>query len=158
MKVLFLDRDGIINRERGDYTWKKKDFQFTDNLFQFLGRCQKAGFAFIVITNQGGIDKGLYTNKEVEDLHQWMKEVFEQRGTPLVDVYYCPHHDQLQKCLCRKPGSLMVEKALATFSIDSDTSLMIGDRQRDVQAALNAGIRGILIDSNPDWKSIEVPN
>ena len=110
MKELFLDRDGIINIERGDYTWKKDDFKFTNNLFPFLKKHADEGFAFIVITNQGGINKGLYDHSDVHELHHWMENELKKQGFSILDIFYCPHHSDFQKCLCRKPGSLLFEK------------------------------------------------
>ncbi len=72
MKVIFLDRDGVINKERGDYTWLREQFVFTDNLFEFLRKQRDKGFQFVVITNQGGINKGLYEKEHIEELHNWM--------------------------------------------------------------------------------------
>lgn len=154
MKVLFLDRDGIINIERGDYTWRREDFQFTEHLFEFLRKFKEADYQFIVITNQGGINKGLYTTEDVESVHSFMKAGFKKEGLTLLDVFYCPHHSNFQKCLCRKPGSLMLEKAMALFDVDKKYSLMLGDTDRDVEAAKAAGIKGFLIPKNPDWLDI----
>ena len=157
MRVLFLDRDGIINKDRGDYTWRVEDFTFTEHFFPFLISMRDLGFKFVVVTNQGGIDKGLYAKSDVEDLHHWMLKEFNKDGLDLLDIFYCPHHSSIQKCLCRKPGSLLFEKAIAIHGIDVANSLMLGDRERDIEAAEAAGVRGILIQSNPDWSKIEIP-
>jgi len=156
MKVIFLDRDGIINLERGEYTWEIKNFEFTRNFFPFLRTLTNEGYKFIVITNQGGINKELYSQDDVQVLHEWMKSEFEKEDIKLLDVFYCPHHSDFQKCLCRKPGSLLIEKALAIHQIDPSKSIMLGDRERDVEAANRAGIKGILIESNPDWNDIDL--
>ena len=151
MKVLFLDRDGVINKERGDYTWLKEQFIFTDNLFEYLRKQRDKGFQFVVITNQGGINKAIYEESDVEELHQWMKELFKKEGIELLDIFYCPHHSNFQKCLCRKPNSQMLEKAIAIHGIDRGNSYMIGDTERDVEAAKGAGVKGILVQANLDW-------
>ena len=156
MKVIFLDRDGIINKERGDYTWDKNQFEFTSNLFPFLRQWAEKGFQFIVITNQGGIDKGIYRHEDVLTLHEWMISKLDSERIQIRDVFYCPHHSINQKCLCRKPGSLLIEKASAIYRVDLKNSIMIGDRERDVQAAERIGLRGFLVDSNPDWDSIDL--
>ena len=156
MKVLFLDRDGIINEERGDYTYKKADFRFTKNLFPFLKSFVEKDYRIIVVTNQGGIDKGIYDKSDVYELHNWMVEELKNRGIPILEVYYCPHHNIVQKCICRKPDSLLIEKAIRRFGIDASQSLMLGDRDRDIESAERAGVRGVLIPSNPDWNEIDV--
>jgi D-glycero-D-manno-heptose 1,7-bisphosphate phosphatase len=154
MKVLFLDRDGIVNVERGAYTYLKQDFSFTKNLIDFLSLFKNEGFEIIVITNQGGIDKGLYNKKDVEALHSWMVKEIKSYGIDVLDIYYCPHHDIVQQCLCRKPKSLLFEKSVARFGIDTSKSIMIGDNKRDIDAAKKLGIKGFLVGSNPDWKDI----
>ena len=156
MKALFLDRDGIINKERGDYTWRKEDFEFTEGLTGFLKRALEKNYVLIVVTNQGGIEKGLYSMADVEGLHLWMTNELKKEGIDILDIYYCPHHDKFQRCLCRKPGSLLLEKATAIYSIDKENSLMIGDRRRDVEAAERIGIKGMIVDSNPDWSKVEI--
>ncbi len=152
MKVIFLDRDGVINKERGDYTWLQSQFSFTDNLFEFLRKQRDKGYKFIVITNQGGINKGLYEKKDVEALHEWMKESLLDEGLEILDIFYCPHHSIFQKCLCRKPDAQMLEKAIAIHNIDTHESFMIGDTTRDVEAAEKVGVKGILVNANLDWQ------
>ena len=156
MKALFLDRDGIINKERGDYTWLPEHFEFTENLFPFLRSKMAEGFALIVITNQGGIEKGLYEKKDVENLHKYMSDQLLKEDIKILDVFYCPHHDIFEKCLCRKPASLLIEKAIAIHGIDRSESIMLGDRQRDVDAAYGAGVKGQVISSNPNWNNVKV--
>lgn len=156
MKALFLDRDGIINIERGDYTWLPEHFEFTENLFPFLKKKQDEGFTLIVITNQGGVEKGLYSKDDVNSIHDYMISKLSDQGIHIHDVFYCPHHDIYEKCLCRKPGSLLIEKALAIYGIDPDKSFMLGDRQRDIDAAMGAGVKGQVIPSNSDWNNVEI--
>lgn len=156
MKAAFLDRDGIINVERGDYTWLVEHFKFTHGLFPFLRNLREKGYELIVITNQGGINKGLYEKEDVEYLHEYMKKELEKEGIDLLDVYYCPHHDKFQKCLCRKPGSQMIEKAIAVHGIDPASSFMIGDKQRDADAGERAGVKGIVVEPNPDWSAVNI--
>lgn len=148
VKALFLDRDGVINMERGDYTWKKEDISLLPDLIPFLHSAKKKGYTFFVITNQGGIGKGIYTTKEYLEVEQYIADLLAGENLFFEEVYYCPHHPTTGKCLCRKPGSLLLEKAIARFNIDAGISVMIGDRERDVVAANGAGVKGILIESN----------
>jgi D-glycero-D-manno-heptose 1,7-bisphosphate phosphatase len=149
-KAIFLDRDGVINADQHDYTWKISDFKFLPGVFEACRNWQSQGFLLIVITNQGGIAKGLYDHADVEKLHEVMVAGFRNEKVELTEIYYCPHHPVGGNCLCRKPGSLLVEKALATFDVDPKASWFIGDRDRDVEAAAGAGVRGILIPVNGD--------
>lgn len=149
-KVVFLDRDGVINIDKNDYTWKISDFVFTRNLFENLLKLKNNGFEFIVITNQGGISKKLYTKNDVFSLHGHMQQQFEENGVQLLDIYFCPHHNAIEKCLCRKPNSLLLEKAIAKYNISLKHSYFIGDNERDIIAATKAGISGVKINTNDE--------
>ena len=147
-KVIFLDRDGVINRERGDYTWRISDFEFNDGLFEFMQIMQKRGYLFIVITNQGGIARKVYTNKEFLELTDYMLSEFKKEDITVTDLYYCPHHSNVEKCLCRKPEPLMLEKAIAKYNVDIDNSYFIGDSERDIIAGNKVGLNTIKIEAN----------
>jgi len=149
-KAIFLDRDGVINNDVLNYTWRIDDFEFLPGVFESCKFLIKKGYLLIVITNQGGIAKGLYNHSDVEKLHNYMLQQFSEEGIKITEIYYCPHHDSTGKCLCRKPGSLLVEKALARFEIDPKASFFIGDRDRDIIAAESAGVKGILTEVNTD--------
>ena len=153
-KAVFLDRDGVINRDILDYTWRVRDFVFLDGIFEASRQLQEKGYILIVITNQGGIAKGLYSHEDVNALHELMTRKFSEHGIVLTEIYYCPHHDVAGKCICRKPGSLLVEKAVARFEIDPARSFFIGDRDRDVMAGEGAGVKGILVDVNDDLRKV----
>lgn len=147
-KAVFLDRDGVINHDPGDYTYHVSEFKLNIGIIENLKRLYDNGFLLILITNQGGISKELYTQNNVEDIHNYFKKELRKANVELTEIYYCPHHNVHEKCLCRKPNSLMIEKALARFNIDPEKSFMIGDKMRDVECAENAGVKGIKIDLN----------
>lgn len=147
-KVIFLDRDGVINFEPGDYTFEVDKFKINDNLFEALKTLQEKGYQFIVITNQGGISKQIYNHNDVNLVHLYMKKCFKDVGINLLDIYYCPHHTVNEKCICRKPDSLMLEKAIARYNIDKTKAYFIGDSERDVLAAQKAGVTGIQVAAN----------
>ena len=147
-KAIFLDRDGVLNHERGDYVWLIDDLIINDGVVEFLQELRSRDYIFIIITNQSGISKEIYTHQEVNEIHSYIKEHFANYGIRFIEIYYCPHHPTVTQCLCRKPGSLLVEKALARFDIDPAQSYFIGDRERDVEAAQGAGVNPILIPSN----------
>jgi D-glycero-D-manno-heptose 1,7-bisphosphate phosphatase len=147
-KAVFLDRDGVINRERGEHTWRISDFEILSGVPEALAELAGAGWSLVVITNQSGIGLGLYDHADVHRLHELLRQELEAIGVHLSGIFYCPHHPRQGKCLCRKPGSLLFEKAVARFGIDPGRSVMIGDRERDMQAAETLGIRGILVEAN----------
>jgi len=148
IKVVFLDRDGVINFEPGDYTFEIDKFNIIEGLFKSLKTLKEKGYQFIVITNQGGISKQIYNHNDVISVHLYMKSCFEDAGIDLLDIYYCPHHAINEKCICRKPDSLMLEKAIARYNVDITNSYFIGDSRRDVLAAEKAGVTGIQIKIN----------
>ena len=150
-KAAFLDRDGVINVDVLDYTSKIKDFKFLPGVFEGLKQLQNSGYLLIVITNQGGIAKGLYTKEDVDTLHNWMCAELLKQGITITAIYYCPHHYVSGKCLCRKPGSLMLEKAMARFDIDATQSFFMGDKDTDAQAAERAGVRPVKVVVNSDF-------
>jgi D-glycero-D-manno-heptose 1,7-bisphosphate phosphatase len=147
-KALFLDRDGVLNRERGDYTFSIEEFEVLLDVAESLAIAKQKGYLLIVISNQGGVSKRIFTQERVEVLHRMLCDELAAHNVTFDEVYYCTHHDEVGKCICRKPNSGMLEKAIARFGIDPKTSVMIGDSQRDVEAAAKVGVRGVLIPSN----------
>jgi D-glycero-D-manno-heptose 1,7-bisphosphate phosphatase len=148
-KAVFLDRDGVLNKELGDYVCRFEDFKILEHNFTALKELQDRGYLLIVITNQGGLAKGWYSVEVLDKMHAQLKRTYAEQGVLISEVYYCNHHPEYNgNCLCRKPGSLMLEKALARFEIDASQSFFIGDRERDVIAGEAAGVAGILIDSD----------
>ncbi|MBI5539405.1 MAG: HAD-IIIA family hydrolase [Bacteroidia bacterium] len=153
-KVIFLDRDGVINNNVLYYTYKVEDFVINNGVVDFLKAVSIKGFEFIVITNQSGISKGIYSKNDVEKVHEFLIEELNKFNISVLEIYYCSHHNEIESCLCRKPNSLLIEKAIARFSIDRMHSYFIGDQQRDVETALAANIMPILIEPNSDLSKI----
>jgi D-glycero-D-manno-heptose 1,7-bisphosphate phosphatase len=154
-KAIFLDRDGVINRERDDYTYLKEDFIINEDVIDSLKIFNGRGYLIIVISNQGGIGKKIYSHEQVNSLHQFLLDEFAKNGIEVSEIFYCPHHpDYNGKCLCRKPDSLLFEKAIAKYGINVEKSFMIGDKERDIQASAKVGIKGFLIEANSSLKKI----
>ena len=153
-KAVFLDRDGVINNGDLYYTYKIEDFKFNSDIFEALDLLVKKDFLLIVITNQGGISKGEYTKKDVDILHNYMISELSNKNIRIEEAYYCPHHDSLENCICRKPNSGNIEKALARFNIDTKQSFLIGDGIRDIEAGKKAGLSCYKIDKNESILSI----
>ena len=139
---IFLDRDGVINRDRVNYAYRLEDFVILPRVPEALHRLKQAGYLLVVVTNQSGIAKGIYTRKQMQTCHDYMNEVTEH----VIDgIYYAPYHPSVSESLTRKPDSLMFEKVIARFKVDTDRSWMIGDKERDLLPAQKLGIPGILI-------------
>lgn len=148
-KAVFLDRDGVINHDEGNYTTSVADFNVIPGNIEILKSWFDADYGLIIITNQGGVDKGLFTHDQVKAMHRYLQGLCVQQGFFIDAFYYCLHHPEVTgKCLCRKPGGLMVEKALHHFGLQPGNCVMIGDRDRDMEAAAFSGVRGILVDMN----------
>jgi len=147
-KAVFLDRDGVLNQEMGDYVCRLEDFHILDN-FDALKILQNRGYLLIVATNQGGLAKGWYTDDELAKMHQRLIEVHLAHGVEITDIFYCPHHpDFTADCDCRKPKPGLLLQGIEKYNIDPAKSYFIGDRERDMEAATAVGIQGILVDSN----------
>lgn len=147
-KAIFLDRDGVLIRERGDYTWQLEDMKINDGVDEALKTFSAAGFLLIVISNQSGISKGLYTKENTDYLHLHLDRFFQNKGVYIKEFYYCPHHPSVSNCLCRKPDSLLLEKAMSRFRINASESWFVGDADRDIEAGIKAGVRTFKIDVN----------
>ena len=146
-RCVFLDRDGVINRDVLNYTWRTEDFEILEGVPEALKLLKSAGYLLIVVTNQGGIGKGLYTRDDVFRCH----EVLQRACGGLIDaLYYAPGHPSVSASLSRKPDSLLFEKAIAKYNIDPAHSWMIGDRERDIVPALKLGMRTIQLTEGAD--------
>lgn len=145
MKVAFLDRDGVINREV-NYLHEIKDFEFTSNCIQGLKRLIEHGYQIIIVTNQAGIARGYYTVHDYEVLTDWYRGELAKHGIDILDIFYCPHHPQGSvaefrvECACRKPNSGMLEQAASKYKIDVHQSLLIGDKESDLLAGIKFGL------------------
>ena len=149
-KALFLDRDGVINHDPGDYTVSPEEFIILPTVVDALVMAKSKGYLIIVITNQGGIAKGLYTHETVAHIHEILHRTCQGSGVEIKRIFYSPHHPEFGNSLTRKPERLLIERALALYQIDPSKSVMIGDRERDIQCAQQVGVRGILIPTNSD--------
>jgi D-glycero-D-manno-heptose 1,7-bisphosphate phosphatase len=148
-KAVFLDRDGVLNREMGDYVRRLEDFHILEHNIEPLKTLRDRGYLLIVATNQGGLAKGWYTEDELAKMHAQLTEVYSKHGVEFTDIFYCPHHpDFTGDCDCRKPKPGLLLRGIEKYDIDPAQSYFIGDRERDVQAGTAAGLKGILIESN----------
>jgi len=146
-KCIFLDRDGVLNLDRNTYTYKIEDFEILPGTLESLQKLKEAGFLLVVITNQAGIAKGLYTPDEVRACHDYLQS---QTQHAIDAFYYSPYHPSVTESLSRKPGSLMFEKAIARFKITPAGSWMIGDKERDIIPAKKFGISTVRIIGTPE--------
>ena len=142
-KIVFLDRDGVINKEVG-YLHKIEDFEFINGVFDACVYFQSLGYQLIVVTNQSGIERGYYSEDDFHTVNNWMLKQFKNQGVDILDVFLCPHGPG-SNCDCRKPKPGMFNQADDKYSIDMENSWMIGDKEADVQAANAAGIQNTVL-------------
>jgi D-glycero-D-manno-heptose 1,7-bisphosphate phosphatase len=144
-KALFLDRDGVINKDSG-YVHRAEQCVFVDGIFELVRSANAAGYIVAVVTNQAGIARGLYTDEQFHDFMRWMQGEFASNGASLDYVYYCPHHPQAglgalrQTCTCRKPEPGMLKRACTQLNLDMKASILVGDKESDIEAARRAGV------------------
>ena len=145
-KGLFLDRDGVINVDRG-YVYRIEEFQFVDGIFALCSAFLKCGYQIFVITNQSGIARGYYTKEDYDILTSWMLGEFRKMQIEIIDIYACPYHpdgivaEYRKESRDRKPNPGMILKAAEKYNVDLGQSVLIGDRESDIQAGEAAGIR-----------------
>ena len=145
--AFFLDRDGVINKERKDYVKSVEEFQIIDNIPKVIKILKEKGFVVIVITNQSAINRGLVTIETLNEIHNHLQKILKDNNTSIDDFYFCPHIPD-ENCQCRKPNPGMLIKAVQDHDIDMNQSFMIGNSLTDVQAAQKAGCKGILLNQN----------
>ncbi len=160
-KAIFLDRDGVINIDKG-YVYKWQDFELCDYAIEGLKGLMNLNYKLIIITNQSGIARGYYSQKEYASFTNKIKAHMEEEGVHLTGVYHCPHHplgvvkEYSYKCTCRKPEIGMIIQACEEHKIDIGQSILVGDKQSDLQAAIKAGIqRRYLISNNSNVEAID---
>lgn len=154
-KAVFLDRDGVINVERGEYTYLISDFQWVKNIRKNLISLSNKGYLLIVVTNQGGIAKGVYNVQQLQKLHHHIESELRKVGVEIAKFYVSPHHQDYGRSLDRKPGTLMFERAIYQFNLDPSQCVMIGDSERDIIPSKKVGIRhNFLIDPNESIDNI----
>lgn len=144
-KAAFIDRDGVINVESG-YPYRLEDFVFLPGAIDGLQRLQAAGYLLVVITNQSGIARGLYSEPDYLRLTGYMQQQLLAAGVQLSAVEYCPHLPDAEieryriVCDCRKPLPGMLQRAASALNIDLPASILVGDRATDIQAGRSAGV------------------
>lgn len=154
LKALFLDRDGVINHDY-DYVHKKEDFHFVEGIFELVHKAKTKNYLVIIITNQAGIGRGLYSEDDFNNLMDWVKNKFIENHASIDDTYFCPYHaihgigSYKKDSYMRKPNPGMIFKAAEKHNIDLKHSIMIGDNTSDIKAGHNAGVgTNILFNEN----------
>ncbi len=157
IKAVFLDRDNTIIEDKG-YTHKTEDLHFLPKAINGLKILHEAGYLLIIVTNQSGIARGMYTEQQYNEFKENMHAKLLQQGIMIKDEFFCPHHPEKGvgeykiDCDCRKPKPGMLEKAIQQHNLDRKQSWTIGDKAADIEAGLKAGTRCIGIISRESTK------
>ena len=144
-KAAFLDRDGVINLDRA-YVHQWDEFEFVPGAVDAMRRLREAGYVLIVVTNQSGLARGMYTEAQFQELTRRMREALAAAGAEVEAVYHCPHHPKGKvpelavDCDCRKPEPGMILQAVREHGLSLAQSFMVGDKPSDIEAARAAGL------------------
>ncbi len=142
--VVFLDRDGVINRDSPQFIKSWSEFEFLPGSLQALAALTRAGFEVIIITNQSAVHRGLISGANLQLLHQNMQTAVRSRGGRIRDIFFCPHLPE-EGCSCRKPKPAMIERACRKYDLDPTTTTMVGDSAKDIECARNAGCGQVVL-------------
>ena len=164
--ALFLDRDGVINVDRS-FIYRTEDFEWIDGAKAVIRRFNDMGWWVFVVTNQSGIAHGLYTEEQMQTLHDWMAAELAKSGARIDRIYHCPFHKDgtiaryRKDSFDRKPKPGMLIRAMTDFPVIKERSFLIGDKQADMEAARAAGVRGFLftggdLASFTDWALADI--
>lgn len=143
-KVIFLDRDGVINYDSPDYIKSWDEYRFLPGSLSALAALTAAGYALILITNQSVIGRGMVAAEVLEDMHRRLRRAVAEAGGRIFDIFYCPHRPE-EACNCRKPAAGMILQAVARHHIDPAGAIMIGDNTKDIICGRNAGCAGTIL-------------
>lgn len=155
-KVVFLDRDGTINIDFG-YVHEKDKLKFLPGLLDALKRIQNQGYKLIIVTNQSGIGRRIFTSEQYGEFTSYMLDEMKTEGIEIAKVYTCPHIDE-DNCDCRKPKIGMFETAISDFDVDLENSFAVGDRIRDLKVCEKYPVKGILFDADIEFKNTDDAN
>jgi len=147
LKTIFIDRDGVINKERNDYVKSTSELEIFPNVAKNIKLLKDAGFLVVVITNQSTINRGLVTHETINQIHESIQIFLKKNGTHVDGFYYCPHKPD-ENCNCRKPKPGLLQQAISDLNIDLNLTWMIGDNDSDIEAATSIGCKAVKIGRN----------
>lgn len=161
MKIAFLDRDGVINKEI-NYLHKITEFEYTNRCIDGLKNLIRLGYQIVIISNQAGIAKSIFSEKDYSDLNRWLLADLAAKGIPVLESLYCPHHpdgnhpEYAVRCKCRKPGTLMLEKVISKYKVDLSQSILIGDKLTDILAGERVKVGALYLVSSGHYITPEI--
>ncbi len=142
-KAIFFDRDDTLIKDK-NYMYQIKDLEFVHDAIKTLKYLQEANYLLFIVTNQSGIGRGYFTEKDMHNFHQALLTELEKHQINIQEIAFCPHRPE-DKCHCRKPSPLLINKLCEKYNIDKSLSYMVGDKKSDIEAGKNAGLKTIQI-------------
>lgn len=153
-KVVFLDRDGVINHDSDDYIKSWSEFKFIQGSIEAIRILTIKGYKIIVITNQSVINRNMVSHNDLKYIHDMMKKKVENKSGKIIDIFFCPHIPD-DNCNCRKPKAGLIDKAVSKYNINLNKAVMVGDNAKDIECAKNAGCKGILVRTGNEKKALK---
>ncbi len=154
MKLIILDRDGVINQEREDFIKNPDEWVAFPESLEAIANLTQSGFKVVICTNQSGLGRGLYTIETLNNIHEKMLKVIEQAGGEITAIFFCPHKPN-ENCDCRKPKPGMIKEIFERFSIDNpETIMFVGDSLRDLEAIHDVGGIPVLVKTGNGKKTL----
>jgi len=144
MKIIVLDRDGVINQDSDNYIRSPEEFIPIAGSIEAIANLSNAGFTVCIATNQSGIGRGYFDEEALSDMHHLLCSMVEQAGGSIDGIFYCPHLPD-GNCACRKPKTGLLEQIEKEFSVELGNSYFVGDSLKDIQAAVTFGCKPILV-------------
>jgi len=152
-KAVFLDRDGVVNEDYG-FVHRIEDFRFIKGSVEALKALSESKFKVVIVTDQSGIGRGLYLEEEMHKLHHYMLNMLSRNGIIIDRIYHCPHSPE-ERCKCRKPQTLLLEKAKDELDLKLEDSYFVGDKTKDIQTGKNAHCKTIMVSTGVGGKDRE---
>jgi len=157
-KVVVLDRDGVINVDLMTYVTKKEDFELIEGSLEAIIRLKKAGFKVAIATNQACIGKEIISHEELDEIHQHLQSLLKNQGGTIDYIAYCPHDYSEENCLCRKPETGLLKEIESHFHTSLIGAYFVGDKESDIQAAINHKSIPLLVKTGYGEKSLTATN
>ncbi len=151
-KYIILDRDGVINIDSDDYIKSPDEWEPIEGSLSGIAKLNRAGYQVVIVTNQAGIARGLFSINILDAIHRKMHKELKKCGGEILDIFYCPHHPN-DDCECRKPRPGLLLQFAKKYNVDLTKLSMVGDNIKDILAAQSVGVKPHFVMTNPNVDS-----
>ncbi len=154
MKLIILDRDGVINHDSDNFIKSVDEWSPIEGSLEAITKLQQHGYKIVVLTNQSGIARGFYTLNTLFAMHDKFRQLLQQKGSKVDAIFYCPHGPD-DACDCRKPDIGLYKKVQALFSVNLENIVTVGDSYRDLEAAIQVGSLPVLVKTGKGERTLQ---